>query len=63
MQEKTLKSSKNGFAMLSLIFSVYFLAIGGVIYGGILLDARKSPIIFIIFKEKGMIGHCYLALI
>ncbi len=48
MEEKVLKGKKNGMAMLFLNLLLIAAAIGGVVAGGILLDAGKNPVLFII---------------
>lgn len=48
MQEITLRTKKNGMAMLLLITAVYLLSVVGTIFGGMLLDEGKSPVLFIV---------------
>ncbi|MBR6681707.1 MAG: SPFH domain-containing protein [Clostridia bacterium] len=54
MTEKILSKRKNGMLVLILFIVVYAAAIAAVIYGGIQLDAGKSPVIFIV----GMVIVC-----
>jgi len=54
MTEKILSKRKNGMLVLILFIVVYAAAIAAVIYGGIQMDAGKSPVIFIV----GMVIVC-----
>lgn len=57
MEEKILKKSKNGMAMLLLFCVLYILAIGATICGGIMLDTEGSSFLggIILF----VLGLCY----
>ncbi len=48
MTEKILSKRKNGMLVLILFIVVYAASIAAVIYGGIQMDAGKSPVLFII---------------
>ena len=48
MQEKILQNKKKGFFALVLIIIIYIAAIIGTIFGGIMMDDGKSPLLFIV---------------
>jgi len=48
MQEKILSNKKNGMLVLILSILLYIASIVGVVFGGIMLDEGKSPVLFII---------------
>ncbi|MBE6552144.1 MAG: SPFH domain-containing protein [Ruminococcaceae bacterium] len=48
MTEKILKGKKNGLVMLLLIIALAIASVVGVVFGGIMLDEGKSPVLFII---------------
>lgn len=48
MNEKILKGKKNGLLMLLVILSLYIIAVAGCVWGGFLIDEKKSPVVFII---------------
>ena len=48
MQEILLNGKKNGMAVLLGTIGLYLAAIVGTVFGGILLDARKTPLLFIV---------------
>ena len=48
MEEKILRSRKNGMAALLLTSAVYLLAVAGCIFGGIWLEAVRSPALLIV---------------
>ncbi len=54
MEEKILQTKKNGMAMLLLTVPLYAASLGLVIWGGILLEADKSLLVFIV----GMVYLC-----
>lgn len=48
MQEKIYKTRKNGLLALLIILVLLAASIGGVVYGGMQMDAGESPVIFIV---------------
>ena len=48
MQEKLLNKKKNGMLVLVITVLLYVASIVGLIFGGIALEAGKSPVLFIV---------------
>ncbi len=48
MEEILLKNRKNGMTALLLTIALYLLAVVGCVFGGIWLDAGRSPVLFIL---------------
>ncbi len=48
MKEVILKGKKNGMVLLPLLVLLYVAAFVGLVFGGIMMDAGKSPVLFIV---------------
>lgn len=56
MEEKVLNKKKNGMGVMLITMLLYLAAIGGVIYGAFMMEAEKSPVIFIISMVWMVLG-------
>ncbi len=59
MNERILTTKKNGMLVLILTFALLVLALVGVVFGGIMLDADESNVVAIIIFAISMLIFCF----